>query len=308
MDGIILIDKPKKMTSHHVVVKLRYGFRIDKVGHGGTLDPLATGLMVILVGRGVKMSEYVLGHQKSYRVTGVFGQMRDTYDEFGKVVSEDDTVVSREQLEKVIAEFPRVYNQAPPAYSAKKIAGVPAYKKAREGKVTELPEKEVEISQLDLVSFDFPRFELLVTVTSGTYIRSLIVDIAQKAGTVAYVEELRRLTVGQFSLENAYPLDDVLTWPKEKFLEIIRPMEESVMELPAVDMTIEQRDRFVCGQWILAKKVEDLKDRFRDFQERKQLLRIRADGEFFAVGYVEEDFLKAEKVLLRYQCESGEEE
>ncbi len=290
MDGIILIDKPERMSSHHVVVRFRHGgFGVETVGHGGTLDPLATGLMVMLLGRAVKLAEYVIGHDKTYRVTGVFGKMRDTYDGEGSVVAEDHTVVGREQLEALLEEFPKEYEQMPPAYSAIKVRGVAAYKKAREGKNPGLAARTVKISKRQLVDFQFPRFDLQVTVSAGTYIRSLVVDLAAKLGTLAYVENLRRLASGPYTIEEAYPLQEVLSWPGEVFLSKVRPMEEAVMDYPVIELTAEEGRRFVCGQW-LTRQGKD---------EEKKLSRIRSDGEFIAMGFVEKGMLKAEKVLLR---------
>jgi tRNA pseudouridine55 synthase len=290
MDGIILIDKPERMSSHHVVVRFRHaGFGIETVGHGGTLDPLATGLMVMLLGRGVKLSEYVIGHDKTYRVTGVFGKMRDTFDEEGTVVAEDHTIINRAQFESLLAEFPSEYEQMPPAYSAIKVRGIAAYKKAREGKDPGLAARTVRISNLQLMAFEFPRFDIQVMVSAGTYIRSLVVDLAAKLGTLAYVEKLRRLASGPYAIENAYPLQEVLSWPEEVFLTKIRPMEEAVLDYPVLELTGEEGRRFVCGQWLAwEQKVEE-----------KKISRIRSDGQFIAMGFVEGGMLKAEKVLLR---------
>jgi len=292
MDGIILIDKPERMTSHHVLVRFRHsGFGVEKIGHGGTLDPLATGLMVILLGRAVKLAEYVIGHEKTYRVTGVFGKMRDTFDAEGSVIAEDHTLVTREQLEAVLADFPREYEQMPPAYSAIKVRGVAAYKKAREGKDPGLAARTVKISKIELMGFDFPRFDIQVTVSAGTYIRSLIVDIAAKLGTLAYVEKLRRLASGPFKIEDACPLHDILSGTEESFLNKIRPMEEAVMDYTLLDLTEEEGLRFVCGQWLAGKGSISL--------EKERLLRISINGTFTAMGYLEDGMLKVEKVLLR---------
>jgi tRNA pseudouridine55 synthase len=300
MDGILLIDKPERMTSHHVVVKFRHGgFGIEKIGHGGTLDPLATGLMVILVGRGAKMSEYVIGHDKTYQVTGVFGKMRDTFDAEGTVVAEDDTVVSREQLETLLAGFPREYEQMPPAYSAIKIRGVAAYKKAREGKDPGLVARTVTLSKIVLEDFQFPRFSLHVSVSAGTYIRSLVVDIAARLGTLAYVEKLRRLASGPFKIEDAYPLQEVLSWPEETLATKLRSMEEGVMQYPALELTGEEGKRFVDGQWLAVREITNSAGLPESDAGEKKLIRIRSAGMFTAMGYVENGMLKGEKTLLR---------
>ncbi|MFA5865966.1 MAG: tRNA pseudouridine(55) synthase TruB [Phycisphaerae bacterium] len=299
MDGIILIDKPERMSSHHVLVRLRYGgFEIDKIGHGGTLDPLATGLLVVMVGRAVKLSEYVTGHDKTYTVTGILGKMRSTFDEEGPVIAEDNTPVTRGDIEKVLSEFPSEYEQMPPAFSAIKISGVAAYKHAREGKAPELTARTVKISPMELIDFHYPRFDLRVTVSAGTYIRSLIVDIAQSLGTLAYVGRLRRIASGRFLIAQSHPISEVLTWSKEQFQENLLPMEEAVMDFPAVDISPEQAKVLVCGQWL---KEESLTlPTGQNPRSGKMLFRIRCNEKFIALGFFDAGHLKSEKVLLRW--------
>jgi tRNA pseudouridine55 synthase len=300
MDGIILIDKPERMSSHHVIVRLRYGgFGIGTIGHGGTLDPLATGLLVIMVGRAVKLSEYVTGHDKTYTVTGILGKMRSTFDEEGPVIAEDHTPVTREGLEKVLSEFPGEYEQMPPAYSAIKISGVAAYKHAREGKAPELTARRVKISPMELIDFQYPRFDLRVTVSAGTYVRSLIVDIAQRLGTLGYVGRLRRIASGRFSIAQSHPINGVLTWPPEKFQENLVPMEDAVMDFPALELSSEQAKVFVCGQWLKEESIRTPPTNHNS-QSGKMLFRIRCNDKLIALGFFEDGQLKSEKVLLRW--------
>jgi tRNA pseudouridine55 synthase len=299
MNGIVLIDKHERISSNRVTTQLKHsGFGIETIGHGGTLDPAATGLLVVLIGRGAKLSEFIIGHEKSYRVTGCLGQMRDTFDAEGKVIAECGKVVSQQELEAVIAEFPRVYDQMPPAYSAIKTKGVTAYKQMRSGKTPKLTPRRVEILQMKLLNFSFPEFELEVHVSSGTYIRSLIVDIAQKLGTLAYVGKLRRLSSGQFSIDHAHTLEEIGKWDRETFWSHTLPMETAVLDLPRADMSKADGERWVCGQWLSA-KCASIADGSKEKLE-KQLYRVYVDGRFIALGFFERDIIKPERVLLRW--------
>jgi tRNA pseudouridine55 synthase len=303
MNGIVLIDKHEKISSNRVTTLLKHaGFGIETIGHGGTLDPLATGLLVVLVGRGSKLSEFIVGHDKTYRVTGSLGQMRDTFDACGKVTAECDKVISRQELEKVVAEFPRSYDQMPPAYSAIKTGGLTAYKQARSGKIPKLTPRPVEIYQMELLDFSFPEFELQVHVSSGTYIRSLIVDIAEKLGTLAYVSKLRRLTSGHFSIENAHTLEDIEKWDRETFWSHTLPMESAVMDYPIAELSKEDGQRWVCGQWLSQESahVEPTETSICKTSGEKRLYRIHMEGRFIAIGYFERGILKPERVLLRW--------
>ncbi len=308
MDGILLIDKPERMSSHGVLDRLRYGgFGIPRIGHGGTLDPIATGLLIVLLGKAAKLAEFVIGQDKTYHVTGILGKMRDTFDAEGSIVAEDHREVTREQMIDALAEFPRQYEQKPPAYSAIKIRGVAAYKQARCGEEPELTARTVSIHELQLVEFAYPRFELRATVSSGTYIRSLIVDIAGRIGTLAYVETLRRLASGRFSIESAHALKDVREWSPELFASRILPMEEAVMDWPVVELSETDARRFVDGQWIMNYKVHRLESnglmslthRYVE-RQRRELFRVRTGGKFIAFAYFEDGFLKPERVFLRW--------
>jgi tRNA pseudouridine55 synthase len=306
MNGILLVDKPEGISSNKVLTRLKYGgFDVKKLGHGGTLDPAATGLLVVLLGRAVKLSDFIIGHDKTYRVTGYLGQSRDTFDSEGKITGECDKIITRDQVQTVVDEFPTAYDQMPPAYSAIKIKGMTAYKHMREGLEPELKHRWVEIKKLELLDFNYPRFELFSEVSSGTYIRSLIVDIAEKLGTLAYVEKLRRLSSGKFSIDQAAPLDEILTWQPEVLWQRVLPMELAVDHLPAVELTAEQGKTWANGRWLPIRKISnelnpdlDVKP-LKSIDEQKTLLRVRVEGELIALGYFDKGFLIPEKVLLR---------
>ncbi len=250
VDGILLIDKPDDHSSHDVIARLRGVLRTRKVGHAGTLDPIATGLLVCLVGRATKLSRYVTGYRKRYRVTAVLNQMRDTYDRTGELIEERDVAVTAEQFHEVIAAFPRQYDQLPPAYSAKKVGGFRAYKLAREGEEFELKHEPVEINSLSAVGFDFPRFEFEAEVSAGTYVRSLAVDLAAAMGTIAYVEELRRTHVGSFSVDDAEKLEAFLNLSEDAARGRVCPMIDAVGSMYQTKLSAVDGKKFMNGGWV----------------------------------------------------------
>lgn len=209
MDSILFIDKPKGMTSAKVVslVKKRVG---AKVGHTGTLDPLATGLLILLTGKRTKQASQFLHMDKTYVVRALFGMATTTYDIAGEVVQRCDRPVYREEVESALQQFVGEIQQTPPAYSAKKLGGRKAYELARQGLDVDIPASAVTVYSLRLASFEYPAFSLECNVSSGFYVRSLVHDLGQALGVGATVEEVRRLRVGPFSIERAVPLDALL--------------------------------------------------------------------------------------------------
>ncbi|MCK9356418.1 MAG: tRNA pseudouridine(55) synthase TruB [Dehalococcoidia bacterium] len=209
MDSILLIDKPKGMTSAKVVALVKKKVR-SKVGHTGTLDPLATGLLIILTGSRTKQASQFLHMDKTYTVRALFGMTTTTYDVAGEVVKTCDRVVSREEVEAALPGFLGEIQQVPPAYSAKKLGGKKAYELARKGLDVEIPASAVTVYSLRLVSFEYPAFSLECNVSSGFYVRSLVHDLGERLGVGATVEEVRRLRVGAFTIEQAMSLDAFL--------------------------------------------------------------------------------------------------
>jgi len=206
MDSILLIDKPKGMTSAKVVALVKKKVR-SKVGHTGTLDPLATGLLIILTGKRTKQASQFLHMDKTYTVRALFGMTTTTYDVAGEVVKTCDRVVGREEVEAALPAFLGEIQQVPPAYSAKKLGGKKAYELARQGLEVAIPASTVTVYSLKLVSFEYPAFSLECNVSSGFYVRSLVHDLGERLGVGATVEEVRRLRVGALTIEQAMPLD-----------------------------------------------------------------------------------------------------
>jgi tRNA pseudouridine55 synthase len=212
--GFLLIDKPAGLSSFGVVARVRgilsraAGKKV-KVGHTGTLDPFATGLMIIVVGDYCKRAAEFSKLDKTYQAGLRLGQTSSTGDPEGEITDVSATQPSREELEAVLQKFRGTIQQTPPVYSAIKINGQRAYKLAREGKEVEMPVRTVTINRLELGDYAYPDVTITCDVTSGTYIRTFAADIGAALGTGAYTTSLRRLTVGQWSIANAHAPDDV---------------------------------------------------------------------------------------------------
>lgn len=219
---ILLIDKPAGWTSFDVVAKIRGKIRTDytkegvkptkkqlRVGHAGTLDPFATGLLIILLGDACKQASTFLKLDKTYEFTARLGQKSTTGDPEGEITDISDEVPSQADIEAVLQQFTGEIKQTPPAYSAIKVGGKRAYKLAREGKEVDIPPRMVTIYSLKLVSYEHPLFKCVCEVSSGTYIRSLVEDIGAALGAGAYCAELRRTRVGDYTLDDALSVDSV---------------------------------------------------------------------------------------------------
>jgi tRNA pseudouridine55 synthase len=213
-DGIILIDKPAEMTSFGVVARVRrvltqqVGKRV-KVGHTGTLDPFATGLMIIVVGKECKNAAHYTKLDKVYEATFRLGQASTTGDPEGEITNISDVQPSRADVEKALAVFTGEIMQRPPIFSALKINGQRAYKLARNGEEVEIPARPVTVHSLELLDYTYPEVKIRTHVSSGTYIRSLAVDIGEQLSTGAYCTELRRISISKWNVADAKQLSDL---------------------------------------------------------------------------------------------------
>ncbi len=225
-DGVILVDKPAGPTSHDIVAGIRRTFRIKKVGHGGTLDPQATGLLVVLLGRGTKLSSRFIGSDKAYEGTMMLGTETDSQDADGKVTREAPyDSVTRDQLFEEMQKLTGDTMQTPPMVSAIKVKGVPLYKHARKGRVIEREPRLVHVYKFDLVRFDPPDADFVLSCTKGTYARTLCADAGEALGCGAHVTRLRRTRCGEVSVSSATAYEDVLKMTGDELLEKIIPMK-----------------------------------------------------------------------------------
>ncbi len=215
-DGILLIDKPSEMTSFGVVARVRrvltkkYNQKI-KVGHTGTLDPFATGLMILVIGKECKNANLYSKLDKIYEATICLGKNSTTGDPEGELNDVSNIVPEKTEIERALKSFVGEISQRPPAFSAIKIDGQRAYKLARAGEKIEIPERKIKIYDINLIDYDYPSVKIKAHVSSGTYIRSLAEDIGSKLGTGAYCEQLRRVAIGDWNIDNAQKLVDFLS-------------------------------------------------------------------------------------------------
>lgn len=207
--GIIVINKPKDLTSRDVVNIISKNLNIKKVGHNGTLDPLATGVLVICFGKYTKLNDLLTSHEKEYIAEVTLGLETDTLDITGKILNQNIPHITKEELVKTLKSFEKTYNQEVPKYSAVKVGGKKLYEYAREGKEVTLPKKEVTIYQNELLSFEENKFTFKTKVSKGTYIRSLIRDILSSLNETGTMSNLTRTKQGIFKLDGSYTLEDI---------------------------------------------------------------------------------------------------
>ncbi|MBW1819446.1 MAG: tRNA pseudouridine(55) synthase TruB [Deltaproteobacteria bacterium] len=255
MDGILLVDKEggetSYETSYDVVKKVKKALRgsnVKKVGHAGTLDPLATGLLIILVGQGTKLSSYIMSEKKKYSATVTLGIETDTLDSDGKIVQERDVpILSREALLNVFTAFTGEIEQTPPAFSAVKVDGVRAYKLARKGEAVALKKRRVNIYSLKLTGMDLPELTMEVECSGGTYIRSLAADLGRTAGPGGHLKALRRMAIGPFLARDGMSSSDIVSWDKRMKDRII-PLNEAIPDMREVRVAPRVASHIRCGR------------------------------------------------------------
>jgi tRNA pseudouridine55 synthase len=218
--GFILINKPEGVTSHKVVERLREITKIKKIGHAGTLDPLAQGLLILAIGREyTKKLSLFQKEDKEYIATLRLGAESDTFDRDGKIIfNEIKKIPEKEEVEKVLHSFLGEIEQVPPVFSAKKFKGKPLYWFSRRGILIKPKSQKVKIEEISLLDYNFPRLTINIKCSAGTYIRSLAHDIGQKLGCGAFVEKLVRTRIGKYSLEKALKLEEATKENLEKFI------------------------------------------------------------------------------------------
>ena len=213
MDGIVIINKPKQQTSHDIVRKAKKIVN-EKVGHTGTLDPNATGVLPLLIGKGTELSKYLINHDKTYEAILQLGEKRDTGDVEGKIIEQKNVTeksLNTENINSVFKTLIGKQEQVPPIYSALKVNGKKLYEYARNGEKVEIEPRKIEIYSLELININEAnkQIEFRVSCSKGTYIRTLCENIAEKLGTVGYMKELKRTQVGEFKIEDAITIEEL---------------------------------------------------------------------------------------------------
>ena len=229
-EGILLVDKPSGITSHDIVDRLRRKLKMKKIGHAGTLDPLATGLMIMLIGKATKVSQFLISLDKAYEGTFKLGVETDSQDSDGEVVETKDLPenLSEEIIGDAMKEFLGDQYQTPPMFSAKKINGVPLYKMARKGKTVEREPRVIRINELSLQRWDSPEGRFFMDCSKGTYVRTVFHDLGQKLDCGGHLTSLRRTQINDFSIEGVHTLEEIETMGTGEFQSLLIPVREAV--------------------------------------------------------------------------------
>lgn len=246
MHGVIVIDKPLGPTSHDIVDQVRRALHIDKVGHTGTLDPMASGVLPLVLGRGTKLARYLSGSQKTYQATICLGTTTTTLDAEGEVVSRCDVHVTQLDIDNILEQFRGEIQQVPPMYSAKKIDGHKLYQLARRGVEVPREAKKVHISYLHCGAYTAPELHIELTCTAGTYVRVLAQDIGAALGCGAYLKALRRTQAGPFGLQQAVTLEALMAEPAAAQAHVL-PLSRALSELPRIEVPADIGRMIVSG-------------------------------------------------------------
>lgn len=283
MDGIILINKPKSFTSHDIVRKVKKLLN-EKVGHTGTLDPNATGVLPLLIGKGTELSKYLINHDKTYEAILQLGEKRDTADVEGKIIETKEVLQENlkiENIEKVFKELIGKQEQVPPIYSALKVNGKKLYEYARKGEKVEIEPRQIEIYSLKIINVDDKNrtIEFEVKCSKGTYIRTLCETIAERLQTIGYMKELKRTQVGEFKIEDCITIEEL-----ESHKSQIITIENYFKNKKNINLD-EKRLKFFLNGVKLTYNLPD--DIYKIYQEEK----------FIGIGTIKDNLLKREIII-----------
>ena len=292
MDGIIIINKPQNYTSHDIVYKVKKIVN-EKVGHTGTLDPMATGVLPLLIGKGTLCSKYLINHDKVYEVKLKLGTKTSTADIEGEIIEEIDVpmeILEKENIEKVLVKFIGKQQQVPPIYSAIKVNGKKLYEYARKGQTVEIEPRNIEIYDINLLKIDEKNniIEFRVSCSKGTYIRSLCEDIAGKLGTVGYMYGLNRIGVGEFNIKDSISIEE-LEKNSSMEIEIIKNkiinIQDIFKEKKSINLNERKLQLFLNGVNIT-----------QNFQDG--VYKIYKEDKFIGTGIIKNKLLKRDIIVI----------
>lgn len=285
MNGILIIDKPKGFSSHDIVAKVRKITK-EKVGHTGTLDPLATGVLPLLIGKGTLCSKYLINHDKKYKVNLKLGIKTATGDEEGEILEKKEVnkdILDKNNVEKVLGSFLGEQEQIPPKYSAIKVNGKKLYEYARKNQEVKIEPRKINIYEINLLEINENDYEIKFEVkcSKGTYIRSLCEDIAKKMKTVGYMKDLKRIEVGEFKIDQAIPIEDLT---EEVVEEKIVKIEDLFKDLENIELNKRKLKLFLNGVQLTV----DRKD---------GIYKIYSENIFIGIGVIKNKLLKRDIVI-----------
>ncbi len=308
MDGVFLIDKPRGMSSHDVVDRVRQILKIKKVGHTGTLDPIATGLLLLCIGRATKLTPFLQNLDKTYEGRMIFGVTTSTLDSEGEILeTHDASSLSQEKIEEIFTHFQGRIVQVPPMFSAIHQQGKRLYELARSGQEIKRSPRVVYIHQLQLLGFEFnshPQVEFRVRCSKGTYIRSLCADIGKTSGVGAYQFSLRRMRIGPFDLKQANKLEDLDNKSGEEKTKVLFSLKDSLPHLPLVTVKKEVEKIIKWGRPLYLSHIQKLPsrlekgDRVRLCSEEGKLLAVAISLQKGTHFYEDREGFKYLRVLI----------
>ncbi|EFI42275.1 MULTISPECIES: tRNA pseudouridine(55) synthase TruB [Peptoniphilus] len=293
MNGILIFNKPKGISSHDVVYILRKKMKIKKIGHTGTLDPIATGVLIMCIGKATKISQYIMSDTKEYIAKISFGYETATLDSTSEPIKKTDYIPPINEFKNILNSFIGNIEQIPPMYSAIKVNGQKLYELARQGKTIELKKRKITVYNIELLKqVDYKSYYIKIKCSSGTYIRSLIRDIGYSLNSLATMEELTRTKSGEFTIENSISEDKFLSLDNEEIENFIIPIDKALYKYNYYNINDNFYKKLING--VPYKTKLDFKN--------NELLRIYCKNEFIGIGkYIDSfDFngIKMEKMLM----------
>lgn len=285
LTGILLMDKPQGFTSHDVVAKLRGILHTRKIGHGGTLDPLATGVLPVFVGGATRAADFAAAQDKEYVAGFTLGYCTDTQDVIGETLQTSGRRAAREEVERALAQFRGPQQQVPPMYSAVKVNGQKLYDLARKGREVERPARDIIVHEAVLLDFDeaAQKGTLRLTVSKGTYVRTIINDLGEALGTLAVMHSLVRTRSGAYALDQCRSFDEVERAMQDGTMpQLMLPTDSLFLEHPAVQLTGEGAERIARGAVVFPRQAQGLPE------QAGALCRVYHEGRFLMLGQVRE--------------------
>ncbi len=290
ISGVLNVYKDEGMTSHDVVAIIRSILRQKRIGHSGTLDPMATGVLPICLGKATKIADYISEQGKTYLGEMEFGLASDSLDRTGNIVERSDNkFFTNNEIDEAMDRFRGVIWQKPPMYSAVKVGGKKLYELARKGCEIDRPEKKLEIERLDILKLEGERLTFICTCSKGTYIRQLAYDLAKSLGSCAMLTNLERIRVGPFTSKEAYKIDDIRKLSSDQIESILWDMGRAIPHLERLTVNFDEGTSLMHGAFL------DMKE---GFEPNNPIFKIYMEDCFLGLGYIKDKKIRIKRMLF----------